>query len=129
MNAREQLKAVAEWLGWQHENLSFGLVNSLDALRLFDYAQSNGNLPEMADEWTPGQRIKALGYDPLALPEADQGRVVASTGACEAWDALHEARALIDSVAYVATEGDSATVIASIDAVIARPSHSKRMGR
>ena len=31
---------------------SFGLVNSLDALRLYEFAQSNPNLPEMADEWT-----------------------------------------------------------------------------
>lgn len=129
MNAREQLKAVADWLGWQDESLSFGLVNSLDALRLYDYAQSHGELPEMADNWTPAQRIKALGYDPLALPEANRGREVGNTGACEACDALHDARVLIDSVAFVATEGDSAPVIASIDAVISRPTHSKRMAR
>lgn len=129
MNAREQLKAVADWLGWQDESLSFGLVNSLDALRLYDYAQSHGELPEMADDWTPAQRIKALGYDPLALPESNRGRDVGNTGACEAWDALHDARVLIDSVAFVATEGDSAPVIASIDAVISRPTHSKQMGR
>lgn len=129
MNAREQLNAVAIWLGWQDEHLSFGLVNSLDALRLYEFAQSNPNLPEMADEWTSSQRVKALGYDPLELPEASKGREVSKTGACEAWDALHSARALVDSVAYVATEGDSAPVIAAIDAVIARPTPSKRKGR
>ena len=72
--------------------------------------------------------MKALGYDPLELPEASKGREVSKTGACEAWDALHSARALVDSVAYVATEGDSAPVIAAIDAVIARPTPSKREG-
>lgn len=129
MNCREQIAAVADWLSWQEESLSFGLVNALDAMRLYDYAQSHSNLPEMADDWTSRQRIEALGYDPLELPEAAQGRDVASTGATEAWNALHLARSLIDSVAYVAAEGDSTSVIAAIDAVVTRPTHSKRKGR
>lgn len=41
MNAREQIAAIAEWLGWQEESLSYGLRNAMDALRLFDYAQSH----------------------------------------------------------------------------------------
>jgi hypothetical protein len=118
MNAREQLAAVADWLGWQDESLSFGLRNSMDALRLHDYAQAHPNLPEMADEWKPKQRIAALGYDPLATDEATNGREVGETGATAAYKALQKARALIDSVAYVAKEGDSGSVLASIDAVI-----------
>lgn len=84
MNAREQLAAVADWLGWQHENLSFGLRSSMDALRLYDYAQAHPDLPEMADEWKSRSRIAALGYDPLAVPEAVEGRDVAETGAARA---------------------------------------------
>lgn len=118
MNAREQLLAVAEWLSWQDESLSFGLRNALDGLRLYDYAQAHPNLPEMADAWRPAQRKAALGYDPLATPEAAQGREVADTGASAACAALRQARALIDSVAYVSREGDTAPVLASIDAVL-----------
>ncbi len=115
MNAREQLSTVAEWLGWQDEALSFGLRNSMDALRLYDYAQARSNLPEMADEWTSGQRKAALGYDPLATVEASRGRDVAETGARTAHGALLEARALINSVAFVAKEGDTAPVLALLD--------------
>uniref|UniRef100_A0A6H1ZKG0 Uncharacterized protein n=1 Tax=viral metagenome TaxID=1070528 RepID=A0A6H1ZKG0_9ZZZZ len=118
MNAREQLAAVAEWLGWQEESLSFGLRNCMDALRLYDYAQAHLNLPEMADEWKPKQRIAAIGYDPLATDEAARGREVGETGATAAHKALLQARALIDSVAFISKEGDSAPVLESIDAVI-----------
>lgn len=76
MNAREQLAAVADWLGWQDESLSFGLRNSMDALRLYDYAQAHPNLHEMADEWPSRTRIAALGYDPLETAEAATGREV-----------------------------------------------------
>lgn len=38
MNAREQLIAIADWLGDEEESLSFGLRNAFDALRLYDYA-------------------------------------------------------------------------------------------
>lgn len=116
MNAREQLAAVADWLGWQHENLSFGLRTSLDALRLYDHAQAHEELAEMADDWEPQDRIAALGYDPLALPEAVDGREVGDTGAKRANDAMMLARKLLDSVAYVAEPGDTAPVIAALDA-------------
>lgn len=118
MNAREQLANVADWLGWQEESLSFGLVNSLDALRLYDYAQAHPELGEMADEWTTEERVAALGYDPLELPEAITGREVGQTGAAAACEVLLKARVLIDSVAYVAEEGDTAPVLAAVDAVL-----------
>lgn len=129
MNSREQITAVANWLGWQEESLAMGLVNALDALRLYDYAQENPDLPELADEWLSDDRIKALGYDPLSLPEAASGRDVEDTGAAKAWSALVKARTLIDSVAYVAVEGDTAPVLAEVDQVLYRPGRSKRKRR
>ena len=105
-NAREQLADVAKWLGWQDECLAFGLVNSYDALRLYDYAQAHPELPEMAEDWEPEHRVEALGYDPLDLPEALKGRHVTETGAAKAHEALSASRVLLDSVAFVATVGD-----------------------
>lgn len=70
-NAREQLAAAAEWLGWQDENLSFGLKSAEDGLKLWAYWQAHPDLPEMADEeidhrgTVAKERRKALGYDPL----------------------------------------------------------------
>lgn len=69
----DKMRAIAEWLGWQEENLSYGLRSIADAEKLYDYWQANPDLPEMADvlfdddgdEVAP-HRIKALGYDPLA---------------------------------------------------------------
>lgn len=118
MNAREQLAAIADWLGWQEESLSFGLRNSMDALRLYDYAQAHPNLPEMADEWTPSILIAELGYNPFEQAEATNGREVKETGATGAAKAMKAARDLIDSVAYVAKEGDKDKVLAAIDAVL-----------
>ena len=118
MNAREQLAAIADWLGWQEESLSFGLRNSMDALRLYDYAQAHPNLPEMADEWKPRDLIAALGYNPFEQAEAVHGREVSSTGASEATNAMKAARDLIDSVAYIVKEGDKDKVLAAIDAVL-----------
>lgn len=118
MNAREQLAMVAEWLGWQDESLSFGLRNSMDALRLYDYAEAHSDLAEMADEWQSKDRIAALGYDPLETEESTRGCEVVETGASAAHAALMQARVLLDSVAYVAKEGDTTLVLASIDAVL-----------
>lgn len=118
MNAREQLLHIADWLGWQDESLSFGLRNSMDALRLYDYAQAHPNLPEMADTWTSRSRVAALGYDPLEQIEAVNGREVTSTGAFDAVQAMKAARRLIDSVSYVAKEGDKDRVLAAIDSVV-----------
>lgn len=70
-NAREQLAAAADWLGWQDENLSFGLKSAEDGLKLWKHWQANSELPEMADEEcdecgsVTEERRKAVGYDPL----------------------------------------------------------------
>ena len=72
-NAREELALAAEWLGWQDENLSFGLKSAEHALKLWRYWQAHPELPEMADSdyddegklVGPKNRRKALGYDPM----------------------------------------------------------------
>ena len=114
-NARETLKAVEHWLGWNEETLSFGLRNAFDGLRLYDYAQANPDLPEMADEWEPLDRIKAIGYDPLGEPSHE----AATSGASQAEKALVEARKLLDSVSFVAKEGDTRKPLKLINAVVA----------
>ena len=116
MNARETLKHVAHWFGWQDEQLSAGLKNAFDALRLYDYAQANPDLPEMADEWDEKHRIAAVGYDPLADYEA--WHEAETTGANEAANALRNAYTLIDSVAHVAKPGDKERVLPEIARVI-----------
>ena len=75
MNAREKAEAISQWLGWQHEDLSFGLRSLADAEKLYDYwkKQSGVGLPELADEESDyedgpdvaAHRVLALGYDPL----------------------------------------------------------------
>lgn len=117
-NAREHLAVVADWLGFQEESLSFGLINAYDGLRLYDHSHANPHLGEMADEWLPQDRIAALGYDPLETREAQEGRCVQDSGAQKAHSALAAARKLLDSVAFVATEGDTAIVLALIDDVV-----------
>lgn len=72
MNAREILVAAADWLGWQEENMSFGLKSAEDAIKLYAYAQAHPELPEMADEWEPKDRRKALGYEPMNVGGIDQ---------------------------------------------------------
>lgn len=65
-NTREKLKLVADWLGYQDEQLSFGLRSPNDAVILYDAMCSEPNeLGEMADEWLASERIDLLGYDPL----------------------------------------------------------------
>lgn len=118
MNAREQLAEVAAWLGAEDETLSFGLRHSLDALRLFDYAEAHPELSEFVVEWTSAARIEALGYDPLETPEAINGREVETMGASQAMDAMRQARSLLDSVAFVAQEGDTQPVLQAIDDVL-----------
>lgn len=72
MNTREKMAAIEHWLGWMDESLSFGLKSIADAEKLYDYWQSNPDLPEMADEWEDDEgndiavhRVAAIGYDPL----------------------------------------------------------------
>jgi hypothetical protein len=78
-NAREILVIVADWLGWQDEDLSFGLKAPADGVKLWEYAQAHPDLPEMADEWEQRDRRKALGYDPLAPAHLE--RLYAKEGA------------------------------------------------
>jgi hypothetical protein len=71
-NAREQLEAIASWLGYQHEDLSFGLKSPEDAIKLFRGWASDPKLPEFCDECegeADRKRLltrtkKILGYDP-----------------------------------------------------------------
>lgn len=72
LNAREKLEAVANWLAYQHENLSDGLKTPQDAIKLYDYWMAHPELPEFCDsaESDDGidlavHRRKALRYDPL----------------------------------------------------------------
>jgi len=72
LNTREKIAAVADWLGWQEEQLSYGLRSTEDAFKLYDYWRADQNLPEMADEDYADEdtdltlhRIAALGYDPM----------------------------------------------------------------
>jgi predicted transcriptional regulator len=72
MNAREVLACVADWLGWQEEDLSAGLKSAEDGLRLYMYGQTHPELPEMADEWEPKRRIQAVGYEPMGRWQSGQ---------------------------------------------------------
>lgn len=114
MNARETLAHVADWLGWQDEDLSAKLRNAFDALRLYDYAQANPDLEEMADVWDAKHRIAALGYDPFDFEYAE----AETSGATEAADALRNAYVLIDSVAHVKKPGDTLHVLPQIARVL-----------
>lgn len=114
VNAREMLSVVENWLGDQDEDLSFGLHNAFDALRLYDYWRAHDDLPEMADEWEPKRRIAALGYDPLC----GETHSATTCGALEAIKAMAAARTLLDSVAYVVKENDTKKPIRLIDSVL-----------
>lgn len=115
MNSRQRLVSVANWLGFQDEDLSAKLRNAFDALRLYDYAEANCYLPEMADEWEPEHRKAALGYDPLEMENDIESD---TTGASEAADALRNAYVLLDSVAFVKNQGDTLRVLPKIAAVL-----------
>jgi hypothetical protein len=76
MNTREKAVAIADWLGWQDEDMAAGLRSVADAEKLYDYWQARPDaLPEMADEDAcdddgkdlniAAHRVAALGYDPL----------------------------------------------------------------
>jgi len=120
MNACERLAAAANWLGGNDEQLSFGLRTAFDALRLYDYAQARPDLPEMADEWDESDLIAAQGYSPFELDhtEAPTSHEADTSGADKAAEAIRAARQLLDSVAFVAKEGDSTPVIESLDAIV-----------
>lgn len=117
MNARQTLSAAADWLGWQDEDLSARLRNAFDALRLYDYAQSHPDLPEMADDWAAENFIAAIGYNPFAGPYYE----ATTSGADDVVEAMRMARNLIDSVAFVRDEGDTVAPLAAIDQVLGDP--------
>lgn len=77
MNAREQLEAAANWLGWSDESLSFGLKNAEDGLKLWRYSQAHPELDEFADTWEPEEVKKAIGYNPWLLNYED-GKPIAA---------------------------------------------------
>lgn len=72
LNAREQLEAAAAWLGYQHEDLSYGLKSPGDGLKLWRFWSTDPSLPEFCDGWDDVderdvcvKRVrKILGYDP-----------------------------------------------------------------
>ena len=72
LNAREQLDAAATWLGYQDEDLSFGLKTPEDALKLWRGWIADPELPEFCDEAEDkedravllARTKKILGYDP-----------------------------------------------------------------
>lgn len=116
MNSRETLAHVADWLGWQEEQLSYGMKNAFDALRLYDYWMDHQEtLPEMADEWDEKDRIAALGYDPMESCNCYESE---RSGATDAANALRNSYVLIDSVAYVKEEGDSLHILPQISNVL-----------
>jgi hypothetical protein len=73
MNTREKMELIADWLGYQHEDLSFGLRSVGDAEKLYDHWQAHADeLPEYADMDVDdggvdiaARRRVVLGYDPL----------------------------------------------------------------
>jgi len=82
LNAREQLEAAANWLGYHDEDLSFALKTPEDGLKLWAYGQAHPELAEMCDEtegnaadWTDAHFQAAIGYTPFS-------------NAAEAFDAL-----------------------------------------
>jgi hypothetical protein len=114
MNAREQLTQAAEWLGFQHEDLSDRLRNAFDGLRLYDFMKAHPRLSDMADQWEASDLIEAIGYNP-----ADEEPACAEDSGCtEAACVLKRARVLLDSVAFVKSEGDTAPVLRAINAVL-----------
>jgi len=74
----------------------------------------------MADEWEESDLIAALGYSPFEFDhtEAPIWHEADTSGADKAAEAMRVARKLLDSVAFVAKEGDTAPVIEALDDVV-----------
>lgn len=72
LNAREELEAAATWLGFQHEDLSYGLKTGEHGLKLWRAWQADQKLPEFCDEGDGEIDVaalterakKILSYDP-----------------------------------------------------------------
>jgi len=123
-NMREKVVAIAEWLGYHHEDIAYGLRSVADAEKLYDYWQARGDLlPEFCDCETDDpavdvrqRRIAALGYDPLVIVKKGQNPAPKLNKASEA---LREAEKLLGSVAFVAKEGDTKRPLRLIRAALA----------
>ena len=76
---------------------------------------------ESVRTYMPAGRTIVSASDPLGEVDETKGRKVGPTGATQVVEALNTARTLINSVAYVAVEGDSKSVLALIDRVLKRP--------
>ena len=70
-NARDQLADVAKWLGWQDECLAFGLVNSYDALRLYDYAQAHPDQAKRITDMLAATSPQGYAANCAAVRDAD----------------------------------------------------------
>lgn len=111
-NMREKTLAIAEWLGWHHEDIAYGPRSVADAEKLYDYWAARGDvLPEFSDneDYDPAvdvrqHRIAARGYDPLVIVMQDAPPAPKVDKAAEA---LRVAEQLLDSVAYIARKGDT----------------------
>lgn len=67
LNVRERLAIVADWLGWNDEDLSFGLRSVDDAVKLYEYSLKRDNaLHGMVDQWHRNSLVAAIGYNPLS---------------------------------------------------------------
>lgn len=118
MNVQDQLNAIAKWLSWQDDDLKLGMRNSMDALRLYDWAKSHPSYPKYADQWTPKQRIAALGYDPIALHPLSAGPNAPETGAAIAHKALSKAKALLETGAFYTKPGAAKALAAEIAQIL-----------
>jgi hypothetical protein len=125
-NTRELLAAVAEWLGDQHEDLSFGLKSAFDGLRLYEFWTSRADLPEYCAEATDDDgrdlaalRIEALGYDPVALGSRPETFTEdAAIGVKPVLAALVASETILDPVAHVSVPGDTDEPLRQIRAIL-----------
>jgi hypothetical protein len=123
-NMRDKTEAIANWLGDHHEDIAYGLRSVADAEKLYDYWQARSALlPEFCDEASDDpevdvrqHRIAAIGYDPLVIVMAGSTPVPKVNKAAKA---LREAEKLLDSVAFVAKEGDTKRPLRLIRAALA----------
>lgn len=124
LNMREKTEAIAHWLGYHHEDIAYGLRSVADAEKLYDYWQARADvLPEFSDDNADDaavdvrqHRIAALGYDPLVIV---MNGATAAPKIDKAAEALRAAQKLLDSVAFVAKDGDTKRPLRLIRAALA----------
>ncbi|MEM8519518.1 hypothetical protein [Janthinobacterium sp. CAN_S7] len=123
-NMREKAEAIALWLGYHNEDIAYGLRALADAEKLYDYWQAHsGVLPEFCDEDADDptvnvrqHRIAAIGYDPLMIV-MEGGTLTPKID--KTAEALRVAQKLLDSVAFVAKEGDTKRPLRLINSALA----------